>query len=260
MSKVLKRLYLGDVVKSFGTKQLRKLTTALGLTTPLFSLADTSLTITDETNQAEAFNVYCDGQILTTCIAKQKTVESSGTSCTLTIDCNVGDTIVVSIGAWLPFTLNDGWTLISSSEINPNDTSTSEKHMRLSWAYKIADNTTESIVITRTASCYVHACAIVLTGAVKLTDEGYSYCASDGTERITVTKPKEKVLWGMVISSTAYAWYWRQDSPLVPVISTNYTGLAYDVNIAMGTALTLKHDYLDGSTRYVTVGCLSLGG
>ena len=27
MSKVLKRLYLGDVVKSFGTKQLRKLTT-----------------------------------------------------------------------------------------------------------------------------------------------------------------------------------------------------------------------------------------
>ena len=27
MSKILKRLYLGDVVKSFGTKQLRKLTT-----------------------------------------------------------------------------------------------------------------------------------------------------------------------------------------------------------------------------------------
>lgn len=79
MSKVLKRLYLGDVVKSFGAKQLRKLTTEKPqddsiVGTWLFNdtLTETgwALLETDNTTISVDFNFECNGNEYTGITAK----------------------------------------------------------------------------------------------------------------------------------------------------------------------------------------------
>jgi hypothetical protein len=70
---------------------------------------------------------------------------SSVTSLTSNISCKTGDLIVAAIATRDTLTLSDGWTLISTSEVNSTDTTNGQ---RLSWAWKIAKSTSESITVT----------------------------------------------------------------------------------------------------------------
>lgn len=71
---------------------------------------------------------------------------SGGTSQASSINCSIGDLIIASIITRDTFTLSDGWTLISTSELNSEYVSGNGQ--RLSFAYKYAENTTETITVT----------------------------------------------------------------------------------------------------------------
>lgn len=258
MSKVLKRLYLGDVVKSFGTKQLRKLTTEKQLPTPVISLSGTELTIADDTDKAETFLLLVDDEATINIPAKSNTAEgSSVTELSCSIDCAIGDTVVVAIATRDTLTLSSGWNLISTSGINSADTTNGQ---RLSWAYKIAESTSETITVTQASSQRLYINMIALTGVAELVDNGYTYRDDTTSGELTVSKPSGLVLWSMAttawLSYTPYkVWSASNNIYIIQLGSSTASRLGLGYDETEETSVTLTSG-TDSST--MIVGCLSV--
>jgi N-acetylneuraminic acid mutarotase len=116
---------------------------------------------------------------------------SAGTELSASIDCAVGDLIVASIITRDTLTVSDGWTLLSTSEINSTDTTNGQ---RLSWAYKFAENESESITVTQASEQRLYINMVALTGATGVIDNGYTYEDSE-VSTITVPKPSGLTIW-----------------------------------------------------------------
>ena len=138
----------------------------------------------------------------------------SGTTLNSSVDCNVGDLVIVAIVARSALTLSDGWTLIGTSTPISGD----EFNQSLSWAYKYAESTSESITVTQATAnrIYINMCA--LQGATGYVDNGFVYDTATDTNSFTIIKPSGLTLWAASKStwgtSTPYGeWTISNNSP-----------------------------------------------
>lgn len=118
-------------------------------------------------------------------------VQTTGTSLTCEVGCTVGDLVVAAIITRDTLNVSDGWNLLSTSEVNSTDTT----NQRLSFAYKVATSTTESITVTQASSQRLYITLVAIKGATVVINNGYSY-VNEATKTITVTKPSGLTLWG----------------------------------------------------------------
>lgn len=171
---------------------------------------------------------------------------TSDTSLTSSVNCNVGDLVVAAIATRDTLTLSDGWTLVSISGINSADTTNGQ---RLSWAYKFAESTSETITVTQASAQRLYINMISLYGATGVTDNGYTYQNTE-SNTITVTKSEGLTLWALTApkwdtSTTHSLW---TSSP-----SLNIIQLGTDTQPRLGIAL----DSSDGSEITFTPGIAS---
>lgn len=117
---------------------------------------------------------------------------TSGTTLTSSVECSVGDLVVALIATRDTLTVSDGWTLVSTSGTNSTDT----YNQRMSWAYKFAESTTETITVTQASAQRLYINMVALHGATGVSDNGYSYRDDATSNNMTVDKPAGLVLWG----------------------------------------------------------------
>ena len=127
---------------------------------------------------------------------------ASDTSLTTSVNCQVGDLVVAAIIVRSALTLPDGWTLVSTSNVISGDTT----NQTLSFAYKVATSTSESITVTQATSGRIYTTVCALQGAKSVKDIGYSY-ATNKAGSLTVNKNGGVKLWGA--SSTT----WKTSTP-----------------------------------------------
>ncbi len=138
----------------------------------------------------------------------------SGTTLTSSVNCNVGDLVIAAIVTRSPLTVSDGWSLISTSTAISGD----EFNQVLSWAYKYAENESESITVTQETAnrIYINMCS--LQGATGYVDNGFVYDTATDTTSFTITKPSGLTLWAASTplwstSSPHGAWTISNNSP-----------------------------------------------
>ena len=119
---------------------------------------------------------------------------TSFTSKTVSVECNVGDLVIASMRvSETSVTLSEGWELISvSSSIGGG---------RIAFAYKFAESEEETITVTAS-----DVCLIALKGATGVIYNGEQSVSS--TYNATVTKPKGLVLWGAISNRNASGYTW----------------------------------------------------
>ena len=169
----------------------------------------------NEAERCEAYLHRIDTKITETKYFTDSCLETTNnTTLTSSVDCSVGDLVVAAIVTRDTLTISDGWTLISTSEINSADTAGNGQ--RLSFAYKYAENTSETITVTQASSQRLYINMVALPGATGFVDNGYSYVNSEVTS-ITVEKPNGLILWA------CSAPLWGQSSPYPQWESSNDT-------------------------------------
>jgi N-acetylneuraminic acid mutarotase len=129
---------------------------------------------------------------------------SAGTELFASINCAIGDLIVSAIATRDTLTISDGWTLLSTSEINSTDTAGNGQ--RLSFAYKFAESESESITVTQASEQRLYINMVVLAGATNVIDNGYTY-ENNEVSSITIAKPSRLTLWA------CSAPLWNTSSP-----------------------------------------------
>lgn len=113
-----------------------------------------------------------------------------------------GQRIFVAITTRSDFTLSDGWTLISTSEVfTPGESYT----QTLSFAYKIATNASESITVTQQTKKRIYITMVQVSGVTSFTDNGYTVKTAKEQRSIDVPKPSG---WALFACS---ANYWLTD-------------------------------------------------
>lgn len=183
----------------------------------------------------------------------------SDTKLTSSVECNVGDLVVAAIATRDTLTLSDGWNLISTSNVNSMDTSNGH---RLSWAYKTAESTSESITVTQASSQRLYINMIALKGATGVTDKGYSYRDDTTSGDLTVDKPSGLVLWGMTTplwgTVTPYLqWIASNNIPIIQLGTNTQSRLGLGIDQTKETRVK----FLSGSdASTIIVGCLTVQG
>lgn len=216
-----------------------------------------------ETGEYVTGQVY---QMVTTAEANSTSVATqvaSGTELTASIECAVGDLIIAAFVIRSALvSLSDGWELISTSqsttEINSSDTS----NQTLSFAYKYATDTTESLTVTQTSAARIYINMVALSGATGFTDMGYQYqsnaTAADATSA-TFTRPVGGfILWGLTRSQWSNSgfpvWEVSNNSRLIQLGATTQSRLLLaidasgDENVTFSTSVTSTTDaYICGA-------------
>ena len=221
-------------------------------------------TVLNEDNQSKMFfsldvQLKSDSVIMD-CLYTYNCAElSSGTSLSNSVSCSVGDLIIASIITRDTLTLSDGWTLISTSGINSTDTSGNGQ--RLSFAYKYATNTTESITVTQASSQRLYITMVALRGATGFVDNGYSYVNSESAS-ITVTKPSGLTLFGCSAplwstSSPYKLWTTSNDSVMIQLGTSTQSRLGVILDETDDTEVTITSG---GTTSTLIVGSLTIKG
>ena len=183
---------------------------------------------------------------------------TSGTELTSSVNCGVGDLVVAAIATRDTLTLSDGWNLISTSEVNSTDTT----NQRLSWAYKYAESTTESITVTQASEQRLYINMVALPGATGVTDNGYTYNDDSIASSITASKPEGLVLWGMTAPSwtntiPCKGWETTGDMQIVQLASAStQPRLGVGLDQSSAESVTFK-SY--GSSQSI-IGCLTVQG
>lgn len=182
--------------------------------------------------------------------------ESGVTSLSASVECNVGDLVIASIITRDTLTLSNGWTLISTSGINSTDT----YNQRLSFAYKYAESTTETITVTQASSQRSYITMVALQGATGFVDNGYSYADSKG-KNITVEKPSGLVLFGcsapLWSSTSPYeVWTTSNDSPVIQLGNTVQSRLGVILDQSEDTEVTISNNV----ETTLIVGSLTIQG
>lgn len=126
---------------------------------------------------------------------------TSDTALTSTIECEIGDLIIAAFVIRSPLvSLSDGWTLISTSKNSTDINSTTTTQQTLSFAYKYATMTNESITVTQTTSARIYINMAAFNNAIGFVDHGYQYQDNsvENDDIITVTRPTESIIvWGV---------------------------------------------------------------
>jgi len=129
-----------------------------------------------------------------------------------TIVCQPGDLVVAAIATCDTFTVNDGWTLLPTSNVNSADS----QKQRLTLAYKFTLSGKENIVVTQASSkmCYINMVAI--SNVTGVTDRGHFYMNAGATE-FALTKPEGATLWALACPSIWPNHYWTasNDMPII---------------------------------------------
>lgn len=183
--------------------------------------------------------------------------EGSGTTLSSEIKSEVGDTIVAAIVTRDNLAISDGWTCISTSLTNSNDTTNGH---RLSWAYKIADNETVTITVSQDTEQRLYINMIVLKGEYSFVDNGYTYDNNKNSSAITtVTKPEGTVIWAatqpMWDTNTEHAiWSTSNNLDLCQLSNSTQPRLALGIDKTDVQEVTFTGGTA-GSTRII--GCLT---
>lgn len=183
---------------------------------------------------------------------------NSNTTLTSSVNCNIGDLVVAAIATRDTLTLSDGWTLISTSGVNSADTTNGH---RLSWAYKFATSTTESITVTQASAQRLYINMVALQGATGVVDNGYSYVDNTTDTSITVEKPSGLILWGMTAprwgTTAPYPeWTVSNDMPIIQLGTDTQQRLGIGLDQSSVESVTFK----PGTTAPLTVGSLTVQG
>lgn len=152
---------------------------------------------------------------------------TSGTDLTATINCNVGDLIVAAFAIRSGLiSLSDGWTLISTSKDVQEINSTVTVNQTLSFAFKYAEATTESITVTQETAGRIYMNLVSFGSATGFSDMGYQYqnCATaPSTKYATFTRPDSNIiLWGATCNgwSSNNVWTLSNESKTIQSSTT----------------------------------------
>ena len=181
----------------------------------------------------------------------------SNTSLTTSVNCQVGDLVVAAIIVRSALTLPEGWTLVSTSNVISGDSA----NQTLSFAYKVATSTSESITVTQATSGRIYTTVCALQGAKSVTDIGYTYSTTDTENSLTVDKTAGVKLWAASIpfwsTSAPYGdWTCSADTKYIAVDQASYQprlGVFYEPNDEL-TRVTFSEQV----TGYIIVGGLNI--
>ncbi len=185
---------------------------------------------------------------------------ASGTAFSASIHCGVGDLVVAAILTRDTMTVSNGWTLISTSGFNSADTTGNGQ--RLSWAYKFAESTEESITVSQASAQRMYINMIALPGATGVIDNGYSYRNDTTSGSMTLSKPEGLVLWGMTsplwTTIAPYRlWEISNNSPVIQLGSETQPRLGVALDQSDDAIVTMEA----GSTATtMIVGSLTVEG
>lgn len=199
----------------------------------------------------------------TTKYTSSATELTSGTELTSNVSCNVGDLVVAAIAARDTLTLSDGWTLVSTSDINSADTAGNGQ--RLSWAYKFAESTTESITVTQASAQRLYVNMVALQGATGVTDNGYTYRDNLEGGSLIVNKPTGLVLWSMSASmwnsgSPYPLWGTSNNMPIIQLGNASQSRLGLGLDQSDDASVTFTASLATTTNTTMTVGCLTVQG
>lgn len=179
------------------------------------------------------------------------------TSLTTSVNCQVGDLVVAAIIVGSALTLPDSWTLVSTSNVISGDTT----NQTLSFAYKVATSTSESITVTQATSGRIYTTLCALQGAKSITDIGYTYSTTDTKNSLTVNKTAGIKLWAasnpLWSTSAPYGdWTCSADTKYIAVNQASYQprlGVFYEPNDELTSVTFSGH-----GNGYITVGGLNI--
>lgn len=182
---------------------------------------------------------------------------ASDTSLTTSVNCQVGDLVVAAIIVRSALTLPEGWTLVSTSNVISGDTT----NQTLSFAYKVATSTSESITVTQATAQRIYTTLCALQGAKSVTDIGYTYSTTDTKNSLTVNKTAGVKLWAasnpLWASSAPYGdWTCSADTKYIAVDQAAYQprlGVFYEPDDEL-TSVTFSGN----GAGYITVGGLNI--
>lgn len=192
---------------------------------------------------------------------------ASGTELSVSIDCVVGDLVVAafSIRSEL-ISLSEGWTLISTSrsisEINASDTT----NQTLSFAYKYAASTTESITVTQQTAARIYINMIAISDAEAVTDMGFQYqdnsSVSDSTKAIFTRPNGRLIIWGVTKSfwnavTAKSCWEISNDARAIQLGSTTQSRLLLAIDTSSDTEVSFTSKSTNTTDAYLC-GSLSV--
>lgn len=179
---------------------------------------------------------------------------TSGTKLSVSVaGCVVGDFVVAAVITRSDFTVSNGWTVISTSNVRASS-------QRISWVYKYAESDVETLTVTQVSSQRLYINLLALSGVTGFADNGYVYSTNTF---VTPTKPTGRCLWclGDVYwsANTGNFGNWNCDD-------VNLAGI-YLGNGVQGRCGLFIDDSMESVTRQfttrstdsdITCGCLSI--
>lgn len=173
--------------------------------------------------------------------ANVEITETTNTSLTLYVNCNVGDLVVASVIARDSgnHTASSGWNLLGTSQAgNSNQT--------LSFYYKIATSTSESITITQSASARIYISLCAFKGKTTATMGTFSFNATALSRQITL--PNKLCL----VSASSNLWSNAQPYSIWSYTSTNDDNICFSLDIQTQSRLGTWIDYGGGGNKTIT--------
>lgn len=190
---------------------------------------------------------------------------TSGASLAASVGCKTGDLVIAAIATRDTLTLSDGWTLISTSEVNSNDTSGNGQ--RLSFAYKYAESNSESITVTQATAQRLYINMISLQGATGFVDNGYHYVntsqdATGNNASITVPKVEGPVLFACTAplwstTSPYTLWTASNDSKIIQLGTSTQSRLVVALDQSNDSEVTFT---TAANNTTIIAGSLSIQG
>lgn len=194
----------------------------------------------------------------------------SGTALTVTLEgCKVGDLVVATFAIRSDLvTLNDGWTLISTSQSVSEINSSNTTNQTLSFAYKYATSTTEELTVTQTTAARIYINIVALSGVSGFTDAGYQYqnnASTDDTTNATFIRPNGRlIIWGAtrtrwtdVTNGTTNIWEMSNGSYLIQLGSTTPSRLLLAIDTSEYESVTFATEIKSAEDAYIC-GALSV--
>ena len=190
---------------------------------------------------------------------------TSGTTCTASINCNAGDLLIAAFAIRSALvSLSDGWSLVSTSQSTTDICSSNTNSQTLSFAYKYATTTTESLTVTQKTSNRALV-NIVSFNAIGFVDEGYQYQNNktvSNTSLSTFVRPNSKlVLWGLTkslwLTSGYPVWEVSNDSRTIQLGSTTQSRLLLAIDTSEDESVTFSSGATNADDA-VICGALSI--
>lgn len=214
---------------------------------------------TDDTyTNGDIYEVVSDAPLPAYTGAHISTEVTGAAACSATISCEIGEHIFASIITRDTLTLSDGWTLISTSDINSNDTT--GKGQRLSFAYKIATSTSETLTVTQASAQRLYITLTGFSGVTGYTDNGYTYLNTAGTA-ITAPKPTGLVLYAVTspLWTTAVPYGdWTCSDDDATYIALDQASTAPRLGVFISSSAESSLTFSEASTATMIVGSLTL--